>query len=339
MYYLFIDTNIWLSLFHLSGNDFEKFSKLEDVLSDKFKLLIPKQIVDEFYRNRDSKIADALRKFKLEKPQIPNVIKQHEESDELLRLYSELSDKYKEIKKSVIEDIKKRNTKADILISKFFESATEVPEELVVKARLRYMKGNPPGKNNSYGDAINWEFLLKEVPNNNPLFIITDDKDYYSQLTNDKEEINLFLKEEWKAEKNSDVFIYSSLLSFFQQRVQTIELIDENKKEELIDALEQSGAFSITHLLIAELEKYTDWNDEQIQRLCQICKENSQIYLIIEDGDVSNFYSNLLTGYSGDNEFVKYVRKKLHLPIEEVTSSHSDIEIKPFIDIDPFDQL
>ena len=336
MYYLFIDTNIWLSLFHLSENDWEQFSTLENVLSDEIKLLIPKQVVDEFYRNRDSKIADALSKFKLIKLQTPNIIKQHEEYDELYNLQNEFSKKFEKIKDSVIQDIKDRNTKADKLISKFFESATEVPEEAVLKARLRYIKGNPPGKNNSYGDAINWEFLLREVPNDNPLFIITDDKDYYSKLTN-KEEINLFLKEEWKAEKNSDVFIFSSLKSFFNQHLQKIKLIDENKKEELIDALEQSGAFSITHLLIAELEKYTDWNDEQIQRLCQICKENSQIHLIIEDGDVSNFYSNLLTGYSGDNEFVKYVRKKLHLPIEEVTSSHSDIEIKPFIDIDPFD--
>lgn len=338
MYYLFIDTNIWLSLFHLSENDWEQFSTLENVLSDEIKLLIPKQVVDEFYRNRDSKIADALSKFKLIKLQTPNIIKQHEEYDELYNLQKEFSRKFEKIKDSVIQDIKDRNTKADKLISKFFESATEVPEESVLKARLRYIKGNPPGKNNSYGDAINWEFLLKEVPDDTPLFIITDDKDYYSKLTN-KDEINLFLKEEWKAKKNSEVLIFPSLKSFFDQHLKKIKLIDENKKEELIDALEQSGAFAITHLVIAELEKYTDWNDEQIQRLCQICKENSQIYLIIEDGDVSNFYSNLLTGYSGDNEFVKYVRKKLHLPIEEVTSSHSDIEIKSFIDIDPFDQL
>lgn len=311
MHYLFIDTNIWLSLFHLSGNDIEEFSKLEDILSDKIKLLIPKQVVDEFYRNRDSKIADALSKFKLETLQAPNVVKQHEEYGQLKELHDEVSKKIKEIKESVIQDIKNRNTKADILISKFFESAIEVPEDLVYKARLRYMKGNPPGKNNSYGDAINWEFLLKEVPNKEPLFIISDDKDYYSKLTNKKEEMNLFLKEEWKAKKNSDVLIFPSLKAFFDQHLQKIKLIDENKKEELIDALEQSGTFSITHLLIAELEKYTDWNDEQIQRLCQICKENSQVYAIFRDEDVYNFYSNLLDGCSSDNEFVKYVRKKL----------------------------
>lgn len=316
MYYLFIDTNIWLSLFHLSENDWEQFSMLENVLSDEIKLLIPKQVVDEFYRNRDSKIADALSKFKLIKLQIPNIIKQHEKYDELYNLQKELSNKFEEIKDLVIQDIKDRNTKADKLISKFFESSTEVPEELVLKARLRYIKGNPPGKNNSYGDAINWEFLLREVPKDNPLFIITDDKDYYSKLTNNIDEINLFLKEEWKAKKNSDVFIFPSLKSFFDQHLQKIVLIDENKKEELIDALKQSGAFSITHLLIAELEKYTDWNNEQIQRLCQICKENSQVYAIFRDEDVYNFYSNLLDGCSSDNEFVKYVRKRLQAPIQ-----------------------
>lgn len=329
MHYLFIDTNIWLSLFHLSGNDIEEFSKLEDILSDKIKLLIPKQVVDEFYRNRDSKIADALSKFKLETLQAPNVVKQHEEYGQLKELHDEVSKKIKEIKESVIQDIKNRNTKADILISKFFESAIEVPEDLVYKARLRYMKGNPPGKNNSYGDAINWEFLLKEVPNKEPLFIISDDKDYYSKLSN-KDEINLFLKEEWKAEKNSEVFICSSLSYFFKRHLHIIELIDENKKEELIHELEQSTSFYFTHHVISELEKYTDWNDEQVQRLCQICLENSQIRSIIRDEDVYNFYSNLLNGYSNNTEFAKYVNKLLKV---EDTSSHSEMEYKSIIDL------
>ena len=56
MLYLFIDTNIWLSLFHLSDNDIEQFSKLEEALSDNINLLLPEQVVDEYYRNRDAKI-------------------------------------------------------------------------------------------------------------------------------------------------------------------------------------------------------------------------------------------------------------------------------------------
>ena len=94
MLYLFIDTNIWLSLFHLSDNDIEQFPKLEEALSDNINLLLPEQVVDEYYRNRDAKIADALNKFKLERFQTPNVFKQHKDYDELSRLFSIFSNKH-----------------------------------------------------------------------------------------------------------------------------------------------------------------------------------------------------------------------------------------------------
>jgi hypothetical protein len=59
---LFIDTNIFLSFYHLSSDDLEELRKL-GVLLDKKKvtLLLPKQVIDEYRRNREVKIADALK--------------------------------------------------------------------------------------------------------------------------------------------------------------------------------------------------------------------------------------------------------------------------------------
>jgi hypothetical protein len=46
--------------------------------------------------------------------------------------------------------------------------------------------GNPPGKQGSLGDAINWEALLAEVPDGEDLYLIADDRDYLSVLNENK---------------------------------------------------------------------------------------------------------------------------------------------------------
>ena len=60
---LFIDANVWLSLFHFSSDDLEQFSKLQALIGTDIVLYIPEQISHEVYRNRENKIKDALDKF------------------------------------------------------------------------------------------------------------------------------------------------------------------------------------------------------------------------------------------------------------------------------------
>lgn len=51
---LFIDTNIFLSFYHLSGEDLEELDKLAVLIKKKqVQLLLPRQVRDEFYRNRE----------------------------------------------------------------------------------------------------------------------------------------------------------------------------------------------------------------------------------------------------------------------------------------------
>ena len=57
---LFIDSNIWLSLYHFSNDDLAQFMKLKDLIGVDFNILLPEQVVDEVNRNRENKIKDAL---------------------------------------------------------------------------------------------------------------------------------------------------------------------------------------------------------------------------------------------------------------------------------------
>ena len=56
---LFIDANIWLSLFDFTNEKIEKFEVLKDMMKDEINLIIPEQVYYEVLRNRDGKIKNA----------------------------------------------------------------------------------------------------------------------------------------------------------------------------------------------------------------------------------------------------------------------------------------
>lgn len=51
---LFIDSNIWLSLYHFTSDDLTQFEKLKDFLDKDIRLWIPHQVYDEVLRNREA---------------------------------------------------------------------------------------------------------------------------------------------------------------------------------------------------------------------------------------------------------------------------------------------
>ena len=61
---LFIDTNIFLSFYHLTNEDLEELKKLAALIDNsEIQLFLPDQIKNEFTRNRSAKIVDAMRKL------------------------------------------------------------------------------------------------------------------------------------------------------------------------------------------------------------------------------------------------------------------------------------
>lgn len=109
-------------------------------------------------------------------------------------------------------DIGGENLKADVLIRNLFKSATRISSlPFVEVARLRFDIGNPPGKEASLGDAINWETLLAKAPNSEPLHFVTDDGDYSSPLNS---EVFLpFLSDEYQKVKKGRLKYYRGFLS------------------------------------------------------------------------------------------------------------------------------
>lgn len=292
---VFIDTNILLDIYHLSGSDLEELRKLKKMVEKgKVELLVSKQIIDEFWRNRERVIADAMKRFRDSKAsaQIPNIIRIYPEAKELKEAVDKVNQIVKQLSDRAIADIEADTLKSDEVIKELFSAIKvgAVSPSLIERAQLRSNVGNPPGKKDSLGDAINWEWLLEQEIEfwDDELVIISADGDYESELTKGKPKE--YLLREWN-DKNigCELQLEKSLADFLKAKFPDIQLEEEIDKIEAIEQLEDSRSFASTHKAIATLDDYDDFKDSEVKRIIKSYLDNNQIRRILEDADVREF--------------------------------------------------
>ena len=89
---LFIDTNVYLTFYHFSSDDLEELKKLSVAVENKrIRLYVTEQVVNEYWRNRESKIADALKIFSAQSlpNQFPQICQAYEEYNRLRAILQE----------------------------------------------------------------------------------------------------------------------------------------------------------------------------------------------------------------------------------------------------------
>lgn len=326
---VFIDSQIWLSFYKLSSEDLEQLKKLKGLLKKEIKLFITQQVVDEVKRNRESVILETLKGFERSPDiQFPTFVKGYSEYTNIKNVLTELQENHKEWLEQIKKDIRNQTLVADEIIAEIFNPKAIMPiaDKIVQKAKLRYNRGNPPGKDKSYGDAINWELLIDSCPQEETLYFIGNDKDF---LSIDKSEFSPFLKDEWQTVKGSKIILCKTLSNFFNQHTHLIKLADtEQEVNDAIKELEASGSFAKTHSVISTLQKFSEdvFTEDQIEWLCKIAIENSQVQSIIDDLDVNVFLTKIvkLFGKESKEEYVDTpnsiweVNQKLNYPNKKI---------------------
>lgn len=294
---LFIDTNIFLSFYHFTGEDLEELNKLAVLLEKKqVQLLLPDQVRDEFNRNREVKISAALKGLKEQhlNLQFPQLCKDYDEYEELRRLQKMYQVASSSLLEKLIADVEAVNLKADLLIQNLFGLAKSLPSpKFVDAARLRMDIGNPPGKDSSLGDGINWETLLAKAPNSEDLHFVTDDRDYSSPL--DPEEFLPFLSNEYLKTKKARLHYYKRLSQFFSSQFPHIHLASEIEKDLLIDQLANSGSFAVTHRVVAQLRQFSEFSVSQSTAILTAVVSNSQVGWVAGDPDVRALLQSVIT--------------------------------------------
>ncbi len=300
MKHLFIDTNIYLTFYHFSSDDLEELKKLlVAVDSGKIELHITKQVITEFRRNREAKIAHALKIFNAQKlpDQFPQICKGYAEYSTLRGLLRSFSDVRTQLLDALKSDIDSNKCGADIITDGLFDKAhlLELDDDVIDAARRRIALGNPPGSNYSIGDAINWQLLLKHFPDDEELHLITGDtKDYSSRI--EKGRLSEFLAVEWQEHGKSPLHYYTKLSDFLRNEFPNIRLASELEKDLAIDSFANSPTFASTKSAIRKLRRITDFSDSEIAEIVEASTANNQIYWIHEDYIVRSFLFGVIKG-------------------------------------------
>jgi PIN domain len=298
---LFLDTNIWLSFYHFSTDDLEELRKLAVLIREKdIKVFLPDQVLDEFRRNREVKISDAFKKFESStiSENFPQICMEYDEKYKLMRkAIREYKDAKVRLSEKLREDFSARRLKADTLISELFSLVKALPisRKMLLRAWERKFRGNPPGKDGSNGDEINWECLLGSVPDGEDLYIIAEDSDYRSKF--DDSRFSPVLKWEWRVRKKSQVYFYRKLSSFFKEKHPEIKLASELEKRVLIDKLVSSSSYQRSRTILGKLAKINDLTDAEVEMIAEAATDNEQIWRIGSELDINEYLINILSGH------------------------------------------
>lgn len=297
---LVLDTSIYLGFYELSGDDLEELEKLVvAVRLGNTILYITEQIRNEFRRNRAGTISASLKLVESSRlptayPRLFTNLPGYASLREALR-------EYESQRKALLDQVRNlaraATLKADGLIEELFSLGTSIPltSDIEQAAMRRRALGNPPGKKDSIGDAVNWESLLATVSDEEDLVIVSADGDYASRL--DEGAIDEFLAQEWRERKGSDVSLNASLTSLFRTYYPDIRLAADLERELAVDALIASPSFRATHLAIQKLSSFAEFSTAQVRALAAAARTNSQVERILVDSDVHEFYSNLQSRY------------------------------------------
>jgi len=291
MKYLYIDTNVYLTFYHFSNEDLKELKKLIALINtDNIKLYLPRQTQNEFDRNREVKIADSLDKIRSTKlnNQFPMICHNYEEYEAMKKAIKQFDTNKNKLLEKLQHDAENETLLADDVLNQLFSKAffIETSKEILNRAKTRFDIGNPPGKDKSYGDAVNWETLLDGVPENYDIHFVSDDKDYYSKL-NDKKFSDYLLKE-WENFKNSKLHHYRRLTDFFKKHYPDIEISSETEKEIIIKNLFEAFSFDNAKTVVRKLRGFDNFSIKQLNDITSAFASNSQIYWIGSDHPISN---------------------------------------------------
>jgi hypothetical protein len=291
MMHLFIDTSVLLGFYEMSGDSLAELEKLVTVLRSRSAVLwLPDQVHREFWKNREASVIKAIKEFDLTNviPAAPVLIREHDRFTELQKRVSEVASLKEEIVSAVRRQIVEENTQADTSLRRLWEHAKKIDTDNIFEtARRRALRRLPPGKTDDLGDRLNWVALLRNLPRNAELHVISVDGDYESEAV--KGTIRRYLEWEWKKENGGSATLWKRLSQYiaahFRDAVNAADIERSIAAKNLVEA----SNFSQTHAAIAILNQFERFSAPQAEIIATAFVNNSQVRWIATDSDVKEF--------------------------------------------------
>jgi hypothetical protein len=192
---LFVDTNIWLDFYRAQNEAY--IGLLDKVEGISPKIIVTHQLETEFKKNRQQVILKSVQLLQEHFPKkVPSVgvLSQAQQFKMVAKEIDRVRSRLKKLRARLIAMIEKPTEKdkvfqtvhrifhrEDDLVLTRDQKDDEKRKTIRERAERRFMHGCPPRKekDTSYGDALNWEWMVEcALRKNAELVIVSRDADY-----------------------------------------------------------------------------------------------------------------------------------------------------------------
>lgn len=226
---LFVDTNIWLDFYRAQNEAY--VGLLDKVEGIRDRIIITHQLETEFKKNRQQVILNSVRLLKEHTPKrVPSVgvLAQAQQFKMVSKDIDRACERIKTLQGKLIAMIEKPSDNDIVFqsIHRIFHRENQLILTREVKdkniralirdrAERRFMHGCPPRKaaDTSYGDALNWEWMIEcAIKHTAELVIVSRDADYGASYDG-KSYINDHLRQEFssRVSQRRKLLLYTKL--------------------------------------------------------------------------------------------------------------------------------
>lgn len=210
--YIFIDTNIFLDFYRIRRTDIS-MKYLEEIEKHKDLIISTSQVEMEYKKNRQSAILESIgevKKINNVNLTVPAIISDAKAVEMIKKSKKDIDEQQKKLKERIEKILKNPNLNDPVfkILQKLFSHKSPINLNRENKQRFtirrlalkRFMLGYPPRKSNdnSIGDAVNWEWIVKCAETTKKhIIIVTRDTDFGSIHENESY-LNDWLKQEFR---------------------------------------------------------------------------------------------------------------------------------------------
>ncbi|QXP78753.1 MULTISPECIES: PIN domain-containing protein [Winogradskyella] len=262
---IFIDTNILLDFYRIRRTDVS-LKYLELIEKHKDQLIVTSQVEMEYKKNRQSAILESItevKKINNVNLSVPAILSDSKAVDMIKKQKKEIDIQQKKLKEKIEKILTNPNRNDEVFkkLQKVFKHKCDFNLNRENKQRFtirrlalkRFMLGYPPRKNsdNSIGDAVNWEWIIKCAETSKKhIIIVTRDTDF-GAIHENESYLNDWLKQEFKqrisqqrklvlTDKLSRAFQYLEIpvtKEMIEEEEKVIKLSSELYRKKLIEQL------------------------------------------------------------------------------------------------------
>ncbi|AYX29859.1 hypothetical protein EGY16_18635 [Burkholderia pseudomallei] len=258
---LFIDTNIWLDFYRARNEAYLGLLPRLETLSNR--IIVTHQLESEYKRNRQSVILESVSELKNKMPdKVPSigVLATTREFGMLKRDIDNARKRIKNLQGKLISILERPAEKDQIyqVVHRIFHRDhplvltrearhNNARKDIRDRAYRRFMHGCPPRKRNdtSYGDAINWEWMIDcAIQANAELVIVSRDGDYGSTYDS-KSYINDHLRQEFsnRVSQKRELLLYTRVSDALKHFHVAVTHAQEKAEADLVEQMALGDKF------------------------------------------------------------------------------------------------